>query len=282
MNDVRIEGGKLQEFTTRIFSSLGMTEKDAALERRFQPVYVGEPSVADAIAICRGLKERYEAHHGVRIRDAALVAASEYMKSVNMDSSTFLIISITLSVLVGTLTFTGSFIAFGKLQGLVTTKPVTFPGQQALNALLAIVMFAAAYMIPTYGINSFYKEFRERRSKLEENPNAIKEILEAVLNLPGCGDGYGGPEPVLPPGSEIPDDTSLNPEEMVGDGIKLAPFDPLVPALSPGDFANDSFGQCQAGLLPSDYGPGRSGLTYLKDVSKILTAMEMSYLVKSI
>ena len=51
-------------------------EKDAALERRFQPVLVGEPSAADTIAILRGLKERYEAHHGVRIRDAALVAAA--------------------------------------------------------------------------------------------------------------------------------------------------------------------------------------------------------------
>ena len=51
-------------------------EKDAALERRFQPVFVGEPSVADTIAILRGLKERYEAHHGVRIRDAALVGAA--------------------------------------------------------------------------------------------------------------------------------------------------------------------------------------------------------------
>ncbi len=51
-------------------------EKDAALERRFQPIVVGEPSVADTIAILRGLKERYEAHHGVRIRDAALVAAA--------------------------------------------------------------------------------------------------------------------------------------------------------------------------------------------------------------
>ena len=51
-------------------------EKDAALERRFQPVFVGEPSVAGTIAILRGLKERYEAHHGVRIRDAALVAAA--------------------------------------------------------------------------------------------------------------------------------------------------------------------------------------------------------------
>jgi ATP-dependent Clp protease ATP-binding subunit ClpB len=51
-------------------------EKDAALERRFQPVFVGEPSVSDTIAILRGLKERYEAHHGVAIRDAALVAAA--------------------------------------------------------------------------------------------------------------------------------------------------------------------------------------------------------------
>jgi ATP-dependent Clp protease ATP-binding subunit ClpB len=51
-------------------------EKDPALERRFQPIFVGEPSAADTIAILRGLKERYEAHHGVRIRDAALVAAA--------------------------------------------------------------------------------------------------------------------------------------------------------------------------------------------------------------
>jgi ATP-dependent Clp protease ATP-binding subunit ClpB len=51
-------------------------EKDAALERRFQPVFVGEPSVGDTIAILRGLSERYEVHHGVRIQDAALVAAA--------------------------------------------------------------------------------------------------------------------------------------------------------------------------------------------------------------
>ncbi len=51
-------------------------EKDAALERRFQQVYVGEPSVEDTIAILRGLKERYEVHHGVRIRDDALVSAA--------------------------------------------------------------------------------------------------------------------------------------------------------------------------------------------------------------
>ncbi|MDE0215076.1 MAG: AAA family ATPase [bacterium] len=59
----------LDEFRTHI-------EKDAALERRFQQVYVGEPPVEDAIAILRGLKERYEVHHGVRIQDAALVSAA--------------------------------------------------------------------------------------------------------------------------------------------------------------------------------------------------------------
>ena len=52
-------------------------EKDAALERRFQQVYVGEPTVEDTIGILRGLKERYEVHHGVRIQDSALVSASE-------------------------------------------------------------------------------------------------------------------------------------------------------------------------------------------------------------
>jgi ATP-dependent Clp protease ATP-binding subunit ClpB len=51
-------------------------EKDPALERRFQPVFVGEPTVEDSIAILRGLKERYEVHHGVRIQDSALVAAA--------------------------------------------------------------------------------------------------------------------------------------------------------------------------------------------------------------
>ena len=51
-------------------------EKDAALERRFQPVYVGEPDMADTIAILRGLKERYESHHGVSITDPAIVAAA--------------------------------------------------------------------------------------------------------------------------------------------------------------------------------------------------------------
>jgi ATP-dependent Clp protease ATP-binding subunit ClpB len=52
-------------------------EKDAALERRFQPVIIGEPTVEDTISILRGLKERYEIHHGVRIKDAALITAAK-------------------------------------------------------------------------------------------------------------------------------------------------------------------------------------------------------------
>ncbi len=52
-------------------------EKDAALERRFQPVYVDEPNMEDTVSILRGLKPRYEAHHGIKIKDAALVAAAE-------------------------------------------------------------------------------------------------------------------------------------------------------------------------------------------------------------
>ena len=52
-------------------------EKDAALERRFQPVYIGEPSIEDTIGILRGLKPRYEAHHGVKIKDSALIAAAK-------------------------------------------------------------------------------------------------------------------------------------------------------------------------------------------------------------
>src|SRR5574341_56825 len=59
----------LDEYRKRI-------EKDAALARRFQPVFVGQPTVADTIAILRGLKERYEVHHGVRFKDSALVAAA--------------------------------------------------------------------------------------------------------------------------------------------------------------------------------------------------------------
>ncbi len=69
--DLRCVGATtLDEYRKRV-------EKDAALERRFQPVYVDEPSVESTIAILRGLKERYEVHHGVRIQDSALLAAAQ-------------------------------------------------------------------------------------------------------------------------------------------------------------------------------------------------------------
>ena len=90
---------------------------------------------------------------------SALVASSEFLKAFKSGALTnlgFLGISITLSVLVGTLTFTGSFIAFGKLQGFFSSKPITFPGQQIFNALLAILMLSAVYLIPIYGITSLF------------------------------------------------------------------------------------------------------------------------------
>ena len=58
-------------------------EKDAALARRFQPVFVDEPSVEDTISILRGLKEKYELHHGVRITDSAIVAAAQLVEPLH-------------------------------------------------------------------------------------------------------------------------------------------------------------------------------------------------------
>jgi len=68
--------GRLRMIGATTLEEYREVEKDKALERRFQPIHVGEPSVEDSIAILRGLKERYEVHHGVRITDSALVAAA--------------------------------------------------------------------------------------------------------------------------------------------------------------------------------------------------------------
>ena len=68
--------GELQAVGATTLNEYRMIEKDAALARRFQPIQVAEPSVADTISILRGIKDRYELHHGVRISDAALVAAA--------------------------------------------------------------------------------------------------------------------------------------------------------------------------------------------------------------
>ena len=89
---------------------------------------------------------------------SALIASAEYL---NPDGilSTFSLSTISLSVFVGTLTFTGSFIAFGKLQGFISGQPIVFPGQQILNGLIALFLVAtAAFMISfsTDPINHFY------------------------------------------------------------------------------------------------------------------------------
>ena len=89
---------------------------------------------------------------------SALIASAEYL---NPDGilSTFSLLTISLSVFVGTLTFTGSFIAFGKLQGFISGQPIVFPGQQILNGLIALFLVAtAAFMVSfsTDPINHFY------------------------------------------------------------------------------------------------------------------------------
>ena len=88
---------------------------------------------------------------------SALIASAEYL---NPDGilSTFSLSTISLSVFVGTLTFTGSFIAFGKLQGFISGQPIVFTGQQILNGIIALFLVAtAAFMVSTLGsINYFY------------------------------------------------------------------------------------------------------------------------------
>ena len=87
---------------------------------------------------------------------SALVAAAEFLNSGSI--STFSLSSIMISIFVGTLTFTGSFIAFGKLQGFISGQPIVFPGQQALNAILALALVGfGIYAVSTPSeINYFY------------------------------------------------------------------------------------------------------------------------------
>ena len=94
--------------------------------------------------------------NGVDGRGAALVAASEFLNSGSI--STFTLSSIMISIFVGTLTFTGSIIAFGKLQGFISGQPIVFPGQQVLNAILALALvgFGVYTVITPSEINYFY------------------------------------------------------------------------------------------------------------------------------
>jgi len=88
---------------------------------------------------------------------SALVAAAEfYSKGGSADSTTFLLSTISLSVLVGTLTFTGSFIAFGKLQGFISGQPIVFKGQKVLNAIIALTLIAFAVGVVMVPANMYW------------------------------------------------------------------------------------------------------------------------------
>ena len=91
---------------------------------------------------------------------SALIASAEYLSNYQNNSlSMFLVITITLSVFIGTLTLTGSFIAFGKLQGFISGQPILFPGQQPFNALLAIGIVVSSYLLASGNLdnlNTFY------------------------------------------------------------------------------------------------------------------------------
>ncbi len=90
---------------------------------------------------------------------SALVAAAEFYSKTgpgNAEPSTFLLSTIALSVLVGTLTFTGSFIAFGKLQGFISGQPIVFPGQKVLNAIIALTLIAFAIGVVVVPANMYW------------------------------------------------------------------------------------------------------------------------------
>ena len=103
---------------------------------------------------------------------SALIASAEFLSSGNIN--TFTLSTIMISIFVGTLTLTGSFIAFGKLQGFISGQPIVFPGQQALNAVLALVLLAiSVFVVQTSGeMNYFYGVI------------AISAILGIALTIP--------------------------------------------------------------------------------------------------
>ena len=103
---------------------------------------------------------------------SALIASAEFLSSGNIN--TFTLSTIMISIFVGTLTLTGSFIAFGKLQGFISGQPIVFPGQQALNAILALVLLAiSVFVVQTSGeMNYFYGVI------------AISAILGITLTIP--------------------------------------------------------------------------------------------------
>ena len=147
-------------------------EKDAALERRFQPVFVGEPSVADTIAILRGLKERYEAHHGVRIRDAALVAAAvlseRYIADRQLPDKAIDLVDE----------------AGSRLRMEVDSSPVELDEANRRVMQLEIELAAtAAEPAARVPLEKDIAEARERRDELAARWNREKEALDRVKEI---------------------------------------------------------------------------------------------------
>jgi len=105
---------------------------------------------------------------------SALIASAEFYVQYTQNPTTFMLVTIILSVAIGTLTLTGSFIAFGKLQGFVSGQPIVYPGQQAINGLMVIVLVGVGYVLvgePT-NVNFFYGVL------------AISAILGITLTIP--------------------------------------------------------------------------------------------------
>ena len=105
---------------------------------------------------------------------SALIASAEFYTIYILNPSTFTLVTIILSVVIGTLTLTGSFIAFGKLQGFVSGQPIVFPAQQAINGLMVIILAGVGYMLvgESTNVNFFYGIL------------AISAILGITLTIP--------------------------------------------------------------------------------------------------
>src|SRR5919199_1041777 len=148
-------------------------EKDPALERRFAPIFVGEPSVADTIAILRGLKERYEAHHGVQIRDAALVAAAvlsdRYISDRFLPDKAIDLVDEAAS----------------RLKMEIESSPVELDEADRRVRQLEIELAAMAKETPEVRepVERALAEAREARDSLAARWNAEKESLDRVKEL---------------------------------------------------------------------------------------------------
>lgn len=143
-------------------------EKDAALERRFQQVYVDQPNVEDAISILRGLKERYEVHHGVKIADSALVAAatlsSRYISDRFLPDKAIDLVDE----------------AAAKLKMEITSKPVELEDIDRRVMQLEMEKLSLEGEGQSPGINSAYRASQERLKRIEQEIVGLREKQETL------------------------------------------------------------------------------------------------------